>query len=88
MLDLVLSQPQFRTALDELHDDEELRRNVRGTAVKEHFISRGVDVPNEVAIYLVGRNWRVSLCITLSTGIGDIQVGVHYDSKEGWGWGC
>ena len=37
---------------------------------------------------LVPGNWRVSLCITLSTSFGDIQAGVHYDSDSGFGWGC
>jgi hypothetical protein len=88
MLETVLTHPEFLNALDELYDNDELRHSLSGTPVKEHFISRGLSIPNEVDVYLVAGNWRISLCITLSTSIGDIQVGAHYDSHDGFGWGC
>ena len=80
--------PRLLAVISELHDSGEERRKAAKNATA-YLKRRGVAVPEGMKVTLIDNNWRASFCITGVTKDGVIwSWGFHYDSEEGWGWGC
>jgi len=87
----VLKDPKFKSALDDFHDDPKSRKEASEDP-KLFCKRKGLTIPKGLVFHLKDNNWRAGCCgtikITLDHIVTTIEVGFHYDSDSGFGWGC